>query len=660
MPLRTRFYFGFVATIIICLFYLNISYSIGHLSHDMTWDDISYALSAVERLDTLIRSGLYDFLMSWTNPYPHSVYSELAAMVSLLLFGINDFGFYVFNFSIILAIFIFLHYNFRNSDNLTFSLIFIFIMFSTISYSIVDNFRPDFVLGLATTGLVWWTLKGIFFGRERDFLWGGLALALALLIKPTFFAHTIAVATGLLILAIISKIIQKKGHTEPEKNPLLAVKYISIGIIIASPYYVLAGREVFEYFWTNTQGENSAIWSFSDGTSMTEVISSYVFGGYLNNGGMQVPAAGLISLMLLPVLYYYKKYRELIIVSLLLIVALSSFGVMVFGRHKSQFFFATFHMLIMLSSIYAIASVSEKTSRIGRFGLLSTFAFIIFFTTAQNHRYLFIDTGQDSLKTVSENKVIVDQIIRTLAQAGRASDIHKKPASVFVPVAGPVSLPTIKWEARKAGFFINGRDVYLSNDISEYLDLARQADFVVLPYRIEAEYNKNFPSGQIQASLAQILMQDTEFRPLAPPTPGSRYIVLERTYEKQDSVFNINFPGTMHGFAQEEGPYPQWQLPRVAWMSTRKAQVCLYKSGNYLLEMEAKSPLEANVLLSTSTGIRLMETKFRPDQFQTVSIRHDISPEDPCIVIEYDASVPPSGEQNYLLFSHLKITKTRE
>ncbi|MCM2400155.1 hypothetical protein NBH20_03250 [Rhizobium sp. S153] len=660
MPLTTRFNLGFVATLLFCLFYLNLSYTVGHLSHDMTWDDISYALSAVDRSDTLIRSGLYDFLLSWTKPYPHSVYSELAAIISVFLFGINDFGFYVFNFLLLIAIFFFLYNNFLKNDRITFALIFLFVMLSTISYSIIDNFRPDFALGLATTGLVWWILQGIFFGRQRDFLWGGLALASALLIKPTFFAHTLAVATGLAVLAILIQIAQKKYYRELDTRPASALIYILFGIIIAVPYYILAGSDIFDYFWTNTRGEQSSIWSFSEEISPYNVLISYISDGYLNNGGMQVPVAVLISLALSPILYFYGKRRELIVVLLLLIVAACSLGVMIFGRHKSQFFFATFHMLIMLSAVYAVASASKNTSGISKALLLSAFSAAIIFTTAQNHRYLFIDAGRDSLKSVSENRTIVDQITRALAKSRRASSVYDKPASVLVTVAGTVNLPTIRWEARKAGFFITGKDIFFSNKINEYLELARRSDFVVLPYRMEAEYIKNFPGSPLQAELAILLMQDPEFRTLPSRGPHGHYLVLQRISPKSNVVFDINVPGNRSGFGPEEGPYPQWNLPRVAWMSSQTAEVCLYESGDYRLEMEARTPEEANVTLSSSRGILLANRKFNPDEFQVISVRHTISTEDPCIAIKYDASVHPSGGTNYLLFSKLKITKVKE
>lgn len=660
MLLTTRFKVGFAATLLICLFYLNLSYAIGHLSHDMTWDDISYALSAVERLDTLIRAGLYEFLLSWTNPYPHSVYSEMVAMLSVFFFGINDFGFYISNFLLLLGVYFFLIYNFGNSDRITFSLIFLFVMLSTISYAIVDNFRPDFALGLATTGLVWWMLQGIFLGRDRDFLWGGLALAVALLIKPTFFAHTVAVAAGLAILAILIQIGQRRYCRELDMRPSSALKYLALGIIIASPYYLLAGDDIFRYFWTNTRGEQSSVWSFSEGTSIYQVAKSYILGGYLNNGGAQVPAAALISTALSPILYSYGKRRELTVVMLLMLVAACSFSVMVFGRHKSQFFFATFHMLIMLSAVYAVGSTSMLVTGKAKALLLSTFAAVIFLTTAQNHKYLFIDIGQDSLRSVSENRAIVSQITQILAKDGLASDVYKRPASVFVPVAGPVSLPTIKWEARKAGFFITGRDLYLSGKISEYLDLARQADFVVLPYRMEAEYNKTFPSSPIQAELAKILLQDQEFRILPSRTLSDRYLVLERSRPDSDRVFDIDMPGSRSGFGPEEGPYPQWNLPRVAWMSSRIGEICLYETGMFQFEMEAKTPSEATVAIKSSGGALLANLNFHPDEFQKFVARHTTSIEDPCIAIEYDASVSPSGDSNYLLFSALKITKIKE
>ena len=80
----------------------------------------------------------------------------------------------------------------------------------------------------------------------------------------------------------------------------------------------------------------------------------------------------------------------------------------------------------------------------------------------------------------------------------------------------------------------------------------------------------------------------------------------------------------------------------------------------YRLEMEAKTPIEANIAITSSSGTGLASLNFHPDQFQKVAVRHTTSIEDPCIAIEYDASVSPPGDNNYLLFSALKITKIKE
>lgn len=662
MVLNKRLIVVLCAAVLFFLVYLQISFSIGHLSHDMTWDDISYALSASDRLDALLRGGIIDLAKSFVTAPPHSVYAEVIAICAVLIFGLHDVVFYASNFLLILAVSLFLLHAFKRSDHLSFILIYSFALISPLAFCLIDNFRPDFALGLATTAMVWWTLKGIFFGRRRDMAWGGLAFGAALLIKPTFFAHTLAVAFGLALLSIFIQVISRGFFRDSSLNSARVLPYLLIGAILTSPYFFLAGGEIFQYFWTNTQGEQAAIWSFSESASIFDVVQSFLFGGYQRNGGMHVPVAAVVSVLLLPMLYFTGKKKEFLIVSIMLLVAVSSFTVLVLGRHKSQYFFATFQMLIMLSGIYAFASVSEKLVGLKKAGLIASFAALTLFAVTKTHTYLFIDTGMESLRSVSENQSIAQLIGARLAAAGRASNIQQAPATIFVATAGPVSMPTIKWEVRKAGFFVTGTDIYLNTQISDYVDLARRSDFTVIPYRITAEYVRDFPSAPLQAEFASILLNDAGFRKLPPRTDHDRYMVLERISEvsAEGKAVDMGLPGSLLGFGPEEGPYPQWNLPRVIWMASRIGKVCMYETGNYVVNMELMSPLKAGVDILSPAGDKLAQLQFTGGDFQTTTVEQSLSPQRPCISIVYDASVNPSGERNYVLFKKIAVRKSEE
>ncbi|PZQ96249.1 MAG: hypothetical protein DI539_30300, partial [Flavobacterium psychrophilum] len=403
------------STFVLGLIYLNISINYGRLSHAVAWDDIVYVATAFKRVDILMKSGLYDFFLSWGNPVPHSIYSEATAVVSIILFGLNDFGFYATNLIPLISTYIFLYFTFKNTEQFAFLLIFAFAMCSPIPYVLIENFRPDLVLGLATTAMAWWILRAIIFGQHRDLLWGGLAFAAALLIKPTFFAHTMAVASGLSILGIAVELHKGMTDQEYQPTPLQALKYLLLGLLIASPYYIAANQQIWTHFWVNTRGAQAHLWSFSEELSSYQVLLTYINNGYLKHGGMLVPAASIVTLVLCPTLYIYGKQREAIMAALLLIIATCSFAVMVFGRHKNEFFFSSFHMLTILSAIYSISVASLVLKDKKKNALYFAAAATLILTTSQNYKFLKTDNRQENLRSQSENKSIATQITTKLA-----------------------------------------------------------------------------------------------------------------------------------------------------------------------------------------------------------------------------------------------------
>ena len=112
--------------------------------------------------------------------------------------------------------------------------------------------------------MIWYGLDWIIIKQKKASTYAGVTFGLSLLAKPTFFAHTIALVLLLISLSIATDILCKrkvKSMTFDTALPL--IKGMIFGFIIALPYFALNGISIFYYFWRNTQGVDSNIWSLS-------------------------------------------------------------------------------------------------------------------------------------------------------------------------------------------------------------------------------------------------------------------------------------------------------------------------------------------------------------------------------------------------------------
>src|SRR5690606_21602473 len=104
------------------------------------------------------------------------------------------------------AIAVFLAREFADLDGLAMAWILAVTLLSPLAFATIENFRPDMALGVATSAMAWWFLAALVRHQRRSFFLAGSALGAALLIKPTFFAHTLALAGALCAIAVAHRV----------------------------------------------------------------------------------------------------------------------------------------------------------------------------------------------------------------------------------------------------------------------------------------------------------------------------------------------------------------------------------------------------------------------------------------------------------------------
>src|SRR5690606_12933508 len=112
----------------------------------------------------------------------------------------------------------------------------------------------------------------------------------------------------------------------------------------------------------NTRGKNASIWSFSEATPFLELLKTYLWDknfAFLLLGYHLIFAIAAITFCTFLLLLRGAR-NEVVQISAMAAVATASLIIVVIGRHKNEFFLASFQWALLFSSIYAIATLAER------------------------------------------------------------------------------------------------------------------------------------------------------------------------------------------------------------------------------------------------------------------------------------------------------------
>jgi len=622
------------------------------------FDDISYINDASNRITIYYKYGLYNFLNNLIQQPPHSPISTIIALLSLITFGFNDAGFYITNAFLLILVTIAITLIFRKAEILLYFWIISFILFSPFALGLIENFRPDIINGVLTTGMIWYGLDWIIIKQKKATTYAGVAFGLSLLAKPTFFAHTIALVLLLISLSIATDILRKRKVTSMTFDTALPlIKGMIFGFIIALPYFALNGISIFYYFWRNTQGVDSNIWSLSYDIPTYLVVKRFLFDGYQRLAGNQLWLAATLGFFGLISFLLNKNKEAMLRISGLFTFSLASFIILVIGRHNNEYFFSTFQTLIYLIGSYSLFELMQFQTRKRRIMIfiISSLGLVYCILSNKDNHSLYI--GDENKKFVSQNVDIMKRIAEVINK--KKTDSTGRQYTVFLTSIGLVSSATINWEATKAGIPIAAFDAQLSGDFQSFVELSHSADFVVVPYTIDAKYEKNIPSTKIQSEIVQFLLEDKFFsRPLG-DSLNPTYLILENTNRIQNDinrVIDIPYPGMIEGFLGAEGPYPELLLPKIVWMEADEAKICIWEDGIFKVNLEAMPSLDVTVEVIDSNLIPLLKEDFSANVFKNIKFDLELSKHNRCVKIIANG-MKIKKKKNMLLFSRIKIEK---
>ena len=492
---------------------------------------------------------------------------------------------------------------------------------------IIIEFRPDALNGLVTaSGMLLIILRRWARGETATSLAAGAFLALALWAKPSVFALTIVLFGAAMAAASVPDIWRRATRSNVLRAWALTV---GTAALLAAPYYAFAFNDTVGYFVRNMFGEHADIWNMK--ASPVEHMLYYLvgIGGSFTLGAWLYLALAAAAICLAVMLRHRDRtalgqFLRGGAVFLICYVGISA------TAHKSPFIGISLTALTMAAVALGVAFALGHLVRSRRSMAASALAIALMAFSLAEFRTPWAGHGGSPV-TVAE----ASAKHRMLAETTDA--LH-----AMFPQGGTVALVAIAMHLNAT--VVNFDNVQRQRRPHSFVSLATHGDAAA--YR----------AALLRADAAIAFAPDAEVIPWLPSAAlrqqflddlkGNPDWMLVRTIEDRKGVGPIYlFRRTpllgetldVKGFDPIEGPYPQWNLPKVRWGLGPGSTIAAAGPANAKarLVIEVSAPMEGQTMTLTMDGQALGAF---PAPTGTAFQRHDI-----------EFTYPASGKATFVI-----------
>lgn len=557
-----------LAYLIVLIFY---SRHFGRLTHELSYDDVSYAVSSAQRLNILENQGWFALLQSYFNNPPHSPTTEFFGTIGLFLFGRNDTAFYAGQTLNVLIVLIFLSFLFKKKYSLErkSSALFVVVFSSPLVIMLTLDARPDMFNGCMTALTCLSILSAVKESREytislNKYKWliatGG---ALSLISKLTIIPQTLIL---LFICTFISVLlVEKKKRSAFSK---MIMRSFGISVLFASPILVMSVRKTLSYVQTVVFTSQRNVWNFSQAESNLEIALNFLSPSWQRIGGIVTPSYLLIlcgSLLLL------KRKISLTVHGPFVVLMLISFFILLIVRQKNEFFFSSIHALALFGLLELLLQIYSVDYRKAALSIASIVAISSLLLTSQFIRFPM------SMETKVPNG-FNREIIKTISE----EDPERVLANVFVTFTGPVNATTLNWYELQNGGLRTFVDDALNSNFSEVLSRAKSFDLVLVVDSLRNDAAQGLPSSDFQNNFTAALLNAGYGFVQKIPIEKPHYYLLKRNESSRFEVFvNNNDLGGI------DGPFPERGIiERFRWSKSNEVVFCNEKLSPGVVEYD--------------------------------------------------------------------------
>ena len=511
------------ATVVVALLAAAVHFALcqryGRLAFDLHYDDVAYATEAADLLEDIAAGGLPGLAHALVAHPPHSPWMVLQAMAAFAIAGLYDEALYASNAWILVAAALAVVAVLRGRPLAVVALGVAALASSPLAFAIMGEFRPDLLLGLVTALLAWVLVRKP--GRHAVAIAGGL-MGMALLVKPTFFAHTLAIAFAAgVATTMVSLLPWARATDAPSWSARQLVLALALGCAIAVPYAVIGGQQILGYFWANTYGENRNVWNYAAELPLAAVAEQslpFMF----KLGRLDGPATCAAGLAFVFLLALRRQRPEAWRVALLLALAGLSAAIVVLGRQRSSYFFATMHWLLLFAALEGYAAFEATTPPASRRWPRMGFAALIVALAVANGAMTFPLFPDYTRRGSSWNARIVALVQEDLKAHPVADPLGPR---ILVASGSSVNRGALLWVARGRGLRFIAPDMLLIADPVAAQAIARTSHYIVVPRPTIETDDAALPVREIQVPLLRQMRTDQRFQPLSALAPGDAFEV---------------------------------------------------------------------------------------------------------------------------------------
>jgi hypothetical protein len=236
---------------------IRVSFETGSLAFPPTYDDVSYFISGASYLAPFDQFGLRAILHQFYTTPPHAPMSTALAFLGFSVLGVKAWAGPAIN-AVVLALFLrgFLGIASGLPFGQTMMLIVALLGFPLVGETLMV-FKPDmFCSLLIAAGAFYILLRPDWLHSPRNQVIAGLLFGAALWAKPTVFHLTAALFWAAMLLASLRSLRRRDIRT-----PIFAALVTTAtGIVISLPYYAIAFHDVVDYIWTTAFGSQASVW----------------------------------------------------------------------------------------------------------------------------------------------------------------------------------------------------------------------------------------------------------------------------------------------------------------------------------------------------------------------------------------------------------------
>jgi hypothetical protein len=457
---------------VLCLFHvfalLGHSMREGRLSLVPVYDDVSYLVDGIGRVDALQRGGVSALLKDMWVQAPHAPLMALTAAFGFLLSAGATWGPYLVNGLWVLVIIQIMMVALRVIDRRSQVGIAAAALAAPMFGWMVSEFRPDPVWGMLV-GVTVTLLASVDFAMTSTRRWFalGILVGVAVISKPTAAPATLVVITTAWLAMALASVVLLKSIS---KRLLLrnALSCLAGAALIAVPYFAASAGEIYAYI-KMVMGANGEVWRLK--TDAKGHLTYYLSGGLgpMMLGWIWYASVPTLAISLI-VIVRARDRRSLCAFLALAGAFAAAYGIVTLSAVKQPMIGSILYGTVVAFTVWGLGQIVRLVPIRHELILL---AGALVFLAQWTPNVGMIRKSEPSMQIVDESSRAVAPVVINALR----THTNKR---VFMTVPGPVQAATLDYLARQQGVVGTFVEGYLLNNWDEIAMHLGRGDIAVL------------------------------------------------------------------------------------------------------------------------------------------------------------------------------------